>query len=63
MGGSVAGGLYGEQPALDRLTGDGNPVHAIDFRSVYATLLDRWWGVSPVAALGGRFAPVPFLKA
>ena len=63
IGGSVAGGLYGEQPPLDRLTGDGNPVHAIDFRSVYATLLDRWWGVSAVAALGGKFAPVPFLKA
>jgi len=26
-------------------------------------VLDRWWGVDSRAALGGRFAPVPFLAA
>jgi hypothetical protein len=29
---------------------------------VYATVLDQWWSVDARAALGGRFAPVPFLK-
>jgi len=62
LGGRVAGGLYGEQPPLDRLSGDGNPGHAIDFRSVYATVLDRWWGVPSQGPLGGRFAPVPMLR-
>jgi len=63
LGGRVAGGLYGEQPALDRLSGDGNPAHAIDFRSVYATVLERWWGISSAGPLGGRFATLPILRA
>ncbi len=63
LGGRVTGGLYGEQPSLDRLSADGNPAHAIDFRSVYATVLEKWWGVPSTEPLGGRFAPVPMLKA
>jgi uncharacterized protein (DUF1501 family) len=63
LGGRVAGGMYGEQPALDRLSGDGNPAYAIDFRSVYATVLDRWWGVPSSGPLGGKFAPLPILRA
>jgi uncharacterized protein (DUF1501 family) len=62
LGGRVAGGLYGEQPRLDRLSGDGNPAYAIDFRSVYSTVLDRWWGVPSVGPLGGRFAALPIIK-
>ena len=46
LGGRVAGGFYGEAPALDRLSGDGNLGYAIDFRAVYATVLERWWGVA-----------------
>jgi len=63
LGGRVAGGLYGEQPSLDRLSGDGNPAYAIDFRSVYATVLERWWGVPSAGLLNGRFATVPMLRA
>lgn len=63
MGGRVAGGLYGEQPSLDSLGGDGNSGFAIDFRSVYAAVLERWWGVPSADPLGGRFAPVPMLRA
>jgi len=63
LGGRVAGGLYGAQPALDRLSGDGNPAHAIDFRSVYATVLERWWGVAPAGPLGGRFLTLPIIRA
>jgi len=63
LGGRVAGGIYGEQPRLDRLSGDGNPAYAIDFRSVYATVLDRWWGVASSGPLGGRFAALPLLRA
>jgi uncharacterized protein (DUF1501 family) len=62
-GGRVAGGLYGEQPSLDRLSGDGNTGFAIDFRSVYATVLDRWWGVPSAEPLGDRFASLPMLRA
>lgn len=63
LGGRVAGGLYGAQPRLDQLTGDGNPRHAIDFRSVYATVLERWWGVSSVGTLGGHFQTLPIIRA
>ena len=63
LGGRVAGGLYGEQPRLDRLSGDGNPGYAIDFRSVYATVLERWWNVPSAELLGGKFATVPILRA
>ena len=62
MGGRVAGGMFGAAPDLARLSGDGNPSYALDFRGAYATVLDQWWGADSPAALGGRFAPVPFLK-
>jgi uncharacterized protein (DUF1501 family) len=62
LGGRVAGGIYGAAPNLAQLSADGNPAYALDFRGVYTTVLDQWWGVDARAALGGRFAPVPFLK-
>ena len=62
-GGRVAGGFHGEQPRLDRLSGDGNTGYALDFRSVYATVLERWWGLPSEPIVGGRFAPVPFVRA
>ena len=63
LGGRVAGGIYGAAPDLGRLSVDGNPAYALDFRGLYATVLDQWWGGDSRSALGGRFAPVPFLKA
>ena len=63
LGGRVAGGLYGELPDLTALNGDGNVRHAIDFRDVYATVLDRWWNIDSRGPLGGRFTPVPFLRS
>jgi len=62
LGGRVAGGLYGDAPDLSQLSGDGNPRHALDFRNVYATVLDRWWNVDSRGALNGRFVPVPFVR-
>jgi uncharacterized protein (DUF1501 family) len=32
-----------------------------DFRSVYATLLDRWLNADSATVLRGAFAPVEFL--
>jgi uncharacterized protein (DUF1501 family) len=63
IGGRVAGGLYGEAPDLIRLSSEGNPNHALDFRQLYATVLERWWGVDSRDVLGGRFEPVPFVRA
>jgi uncharacterized protein (DUF1501 family) len=63
MGGRVVGGLYGAQPGLGQLSTDGNLAHAIDFRSVYATALDRWWGLDSRNVLGGRFETLPIVRA
>ena len=63
LGGRVAGGLYGAEPRLDRLGADGNLDYALDFRSVYATVLDRWWGMPSAPIVRGRFETVPFIKA
>ena len=61
MGGRVRGGLYGAPPALDRLDGEGNLPHAVDFRAYYATFLERLWQADSKAVLGGRFAPLDFI--
>lgn len=45
MGGRVQGGLYGAQPSLTDLD-DGDLQHAVDFRSLYRTIAEDWWGVS-----------------
>lgn len=62
MGGRVKGGLHGEAPRLDRLE-SGNMVHTIDFRSLYATALQQWWGLDASRALNGKFAPVDLIRA
>lgn len=66
MGGGVRGGLYGTAPDL-RTTPD-NPTlenatrdvkFETDFRSVYATVIDRWLGSDASAILGGNFSGGP----
>ena len=60
-GGRVLGGLYGQAPELNRLDGNGNLPFAVDFRSLYASVIEGWWGLEARAILGGQFAPVPLL--
>ena len=62
LGGRVKGGILGAAPRLDRLE-NGNLVHAVEFRSLYATVLERWWGVPSSGVLGGRFPALDLLKA
>lgn len=56
----VAGGFYGEPPSLTNLS-EGNQIYSLDFRRVYATVLDQVIGVDPKDFLGQRFSPVSFL--
>ena len=63
LGGRVKGGLYGLPPVLARLDGNGNPPFAVDFRDLYATALEGWWGLNSAVALNGRFRPVDVLRA
>jgi uncharacterized protein (DUF1501 family) len=61
MGGQVKGGLYGAPPDLAKLV-DGDPTHAVDFRSLYETFTRTWWSLGPDAAGLGRFAPLDVLR-
>ena len=53
-GAGVKGGFYGEEPSLTDLD-DGDVRFNVDFRSVYATMLDRVVGVDPRSILGSTF--------
>lgn len=59
-GSVVKGGFYGEEPSLANLD-DGNLRFTTDFRSVYATVLERVVGVDPKLALGKPYPTVGFL--
>jgi uncharacterized protein (DUF1501 family) len=61
VGGKVKGGVVGEHPSLTALE-MGNLKHAIDFRQVYAAVLDRWLGVPAKDVLGGEFAASDLFK-
>ena len=60
FGKKIKPGIHGVQPSLTDLT-DGDLKHGIDFRSVYATVLDQWLGADPAKILGSEFERVPFL--
>lgn len=61
LGGRVRGGLYGSPPRLDRLDGNGNLAFAVDFRALFATVIERWWALESRSVLGGTFAPLPIV--
>ena len=61
LGNAVQGGVYGEPPDLTSLDANGNLVFTTDFRSVYATVLDRWLGAPASAVLGGDYGEQAFL--
>ncbi|GAC1416101.1 MAG: DUF1501 domain-containing protein [Candidatus Velthaea sp.] len=60
IGGSVKGGVYGEHPSLTDLD-HGDLKYATDFRSVYATVLEKWLGRRPADVIAGEFATLPML--
>ncbi|HET7038117.1 MAG TPA: DUF1501 domain-containing protein [Thermomicrobiaceae bacterium] len=60
LGGAVKGGLYGQPPDLQHLD-DGNLRFAVDFRSVYASVLEQWLQADASAVLGQKFDQIPLL--
>ena len=61
-GPKVKGGrFYGEEPSLTSLDANGNLIFNVDFRSVYATVLDKVLGADPEKILGGSFPTLGFL--
>ena len=57
----VKGGRYGTPPSLTALDAQGNLVHTVDFRVLYATVLQGWLGVDATAVVGPGHAPLPVL--
>jgi uncharacterized protein (DUF1501 family) len=63
IGGTVAGGVYGNHPRIDpmQLDGEGNTRYrqngsnsgfeSTDFRDVYGTILNKWMNVNPLSVL------------
>jgi uncharacterized protein (DUF1501 family) len=64
IGEHVKGGIYGTYPSLEPSQQEegGNLRYNMDFRSVYATILEDWLGLNSAPIIGGRFDPVKFLN-
>ena len=61
LGTPINKGIFGEPPSLSSLDQNGNLKYTVDFRSVYATVLDRWMGASSKDVLGADFGAQNFL--
>lgn len=54
-------GLYNNLPNLSDLDANGNLKHEIDFREIYATILDKWLQVDDTAILNKSFSKLKFV--
>jgi uncharacterized protein (DUF1501 family) len=63
FGGALRGGVLGPSPDLANLDANGNLRAQIDFRQVYASVIDGWLGGNSEAVLGGRFAGLELFRA
>jgi uncharacterized protein (DUF1501 family) len=62
IGNRIAGGFYGDQPSLSKLV-DGDLAVTTDFRSIYATILEKVLKAPPEKILNGWKTKIPFYKA
>jgi uncharacterized protein (DUF1501 family) len=64
IGEKVKGGLYGEYPSLEpsKQEEGGNLRYNLDFRSLYSTILEDWFGLNPAPIVNGHFERVKFLN-
>jgi uncharacterized protein (DUF1501 family) len=63
LGSQVNQGLYGDPPSLTQLIDGGNLDFGTDFRSVYATVIERWFGAPADVLLGRQWDQLGFLPA
>ena len=63
VGDRVAGGLHGDAPSLTALDPHGNLVNTVDFRQLYATVIDQWLRADSSQVLGYNFGNLPLFKA
>lgn len=57
IGSGLKPGVHGTQPSLTDLDERGNLKMTLDFRSVYAAILDKWLKVPSETVLQGKYAP------
>jgi uncharacterized protein (DUF1501 family) len=57
----AAGGHHGQRASLTNLDWRGDMHHHVDFRSVYATLLDEWLDADSQAILGANYSPMSII--
>lgn len=60
MGDAIKGGLYSKHPSLTDLE-RGDLKYTVDFRNVYATMLERWLQAPSAEVLGKPFESLDFL--
>ena len=58
----IRGGHYGTPVELSALGSEDNPRHSVDFRRVYASLIDGWLGSSSQVVLGEAFSGFDFFR-
>ena len=62
IGDAVAGGMHGVYPSLkDEDLLDGDLHFQVDFRSVYATIAEKWLGLDAQPIVGGTFEKLDFI--
>ena len=61
IGQPVKGGHYGQAPDFTRLNAEGNVNPTVDFRRVYASVIEQWMGADSAALLNGRFEQLPVI--
>lgn len=63
IGSRVAGGLFSEYPSLEPKdwAGGEDLHHTIDFRSVYASVLEQWFGMNANPIVGGTYEQIPII--
>ncbi|MGP0065619.1 MAG: DUF1501 domain-containing protein [Isosphaeraceae bacterium] len=61
-GSNVRPGLIGSYPSLTDLA-DGDLKMTVDFRRIYAGILQGWLGLPSKEALGGEFEPLPLFRS
>ena len=60
VGGGLKGGVYGSHPSLDDLD-NGDVKYTVDFRSVYATVIEKWFARPTAGVLAGSFPTLTML--
>ena len=65
FGNGIQGGVYGHNPDLVNLDSTGNIAYEFDFRSVYASVLQDWFGLPAADVAGnlhGAYETLPVIK-